>query len=635
MTARQVHALAVFALVLGAQSGAIADERILSFHSDIEVHRSGELTVLETIRVRSERKQIKRGIYRDFPTRYKDRLGNHVVVGFEVLEVLRDGQAERYHTQSQRNGVRTYVGDRSIVLQPGVYTYRFKYRTDRQVGFFADHDELYFNVTGHGWAFPIDHAKAVLDLPSSVPRAEVRMEAYTGTTGSKGADYQAKLDGQRVTFETTRPLGRYEGLTVVAMWPKGHVEPPTREEKLRFFVRDNRLAVFASLGLLAMLLYYVFAWLLVGRDPEKGTIIARFYPPRDISPAAARFISRMGYDSKCFAAALIDLAVKGRLKLNEDNGLYTVTREDLSEDSLPKEERIVLKTLLGSRRSLKLETDNHSTIGEAVRKLSESLRKQYEVTYFLNNTKYLFPGLAILVGTVAVVIASADTSGPLGFLAFFVAMWTLGVVALLYAAARSWRSVVSSGAVQLPNAVLLTLFAVPFIGGEVFVLAMFAQDTSPLATVILVAMVPLTVLFYQLLKAPTHVGRLVMDEIDGFKMYLSVAERDRLALLESPEKTPELFEAYLPYALALDVEQAWAEQFADVLEGPAREQATSTYRPTWYTGHALSASALAGAVGGALASTIASSATAPGSSSGGGGGGFSGGGGGGGGGGGW
>ena len=134
-------------------------------------------------------------------------------------------------------------------------------------------------------------------------------------------------------------------------------------------------------------------------------------------------------------------------------------------------------------------------------------------------------------------------------------------------------------------------------------------------------------------------GRKVMDEIDGFKQYLGVAEEDRLNYLHPPEKTPELFERYLPYSVALDVENRWAEKFAGVLAAAAAAGAATV---AWYASDRSSDtdwSSFATRVGDTLASTVASASTAPGSSGGGSsgssGGGSSGGGGGGGGGSGW
>lgn len=167
---------------------ALADERILSFHSEIVVLQDGSQQVTETIRVRAEGEQIRQGIYRDFPTDYRDRLGNRYRVGFEVLGARRDGQTENYVLQTQGNGVRVYLGRKGIFLPPGNYAYELSYRTDRQLGFFPDHDELYWNLTGNGWDFPIDRATARLLLPEGIPSAGLQAEGYTGPFGSQGQD---------------------------------------------------------------------------------------------------------------------------------------------------------------------------------------------------------------------------------------------------------------------------------------------------------------------------------------------------------------------------------------------------------------------------------------------------------------
>jgi len=170
---------------------------------------------------------------------------------------------------------------------------------------------------------------------------------------------------------------------------------------------------------------------------------------------------------------------------------------------------------------------------------------------------------------------------------------------------------------------------------EFFGLVIFGAMTSPLVVVAVLMIVLLNILFYHLLKAPTVLGRRVMDHIEGFKMYLETAEEERLNMLSSPEKTPQLFEKLLPYALALDVEVEWTKKFADVL---VRSRGESEYSPLWYSGGSPSTFGVSGftaGLGSALSGAISSSSTAPGSSSGSGGGGSSGGGGGGGGGGGW
>jgi uncharacterized membrane protein len=161
---------------------------------------------------------------------------------------------------------------------------------------------------------------------------------------------------------------------------------------------------------------------------------------------------------------------------------------------------------------------------------------------------------------------------------------------------------------------------------------MLVKHFSLLAIACLLGAVLLNVGFYQWLKAPTLAGRKLLDKIEGFRDYLEMAEKDEMNLRNPPDRIPELFEIYLPYAVALDVEQQWAEKFSTVfaqLEKDGRH-----YSPAWYHGHDFSVAGI-GDFASSFASSVSSAATPPGSSSGSGGGGSSGGGGGGGGGGGW
>jgi uncharacterized membrane protein len=157
---------------------------------------------------------------------------------------------------------------------------------------------------------------------------------------------------------------------------------------------------------------------------------------------------------------------------------------------------------------------------------------------------------------------------------------------------------------------------------------------KPAVIVIGVLMVITLIIFGRLVKAPTLEGRKLMDEVEGLKLYLSVAERDELARMQGPGAPPALddkrYEMLLPYAVALEVEEAWTEKFTAAVGAAAAAEATR--RIGWYHGGDVSdLGSLSRAIGTSLTSQIASSATPPGSSSGSGGGGSSGGGGGGGG----
>lgn len=629
--------LLIFLVLFPSLAFARGGERILSYDSLIKINPAGDMTVTETITVACQGYRIKHGIYRDFPTRYQDEYGNTMKVAFEVQAVTKDGRPEPWWTEDKSNGVRVYIGRKNVTLQPGEYTYTLTYRTNRQLGFFEKHDELYWNVTGNAWAFPIDRASATVELP---PGAKIlSTEAYTGMSGEKGTDFTAGRDTHgRTVFRTTRVLNPAEGLTIVVMWPKGFVREPTRAEKVEAFFSDNGSTAAGAAGIVVLLLYYLFAWFTVGRDPEEGVIIPLYEAPKGLSPAAVRYVMRMGFDHKAFAAALVDMAVKGYLTIDEDSsGSYTLTRKGTEASMLSRGEARIAGKLFSRGASLAIKTANHATISKAIKDHKKSLAMDYEKTYFLTNKATLIPGLLISVSALVVIVLLGRSLAQAGFMTVWLSGWTAGCAMLVYRAFKLWKAALTGASNQAASfimALFMSLFSLPFLAGEGFGLWVFASATSIPAVLCIFTIVLLNILFYHLMKAPTIRGRRIMDQIEGLKLYLSVAEKDRLNHLNPPEKTPEVFERFLPYALALDVEQAWCEQFADVL---AAARAENRYSNTWYTGSrfaTIGAAGLASSLS-AMSSSISSASSPPGSSSGGGGGGSSGGGGGGGGGGGW
>lgn len=614
-----------------------ADERILSFSSRITVNADATMTVAETIRVRAQGIDIQRGIYRDFPTRYKDRLGHAYNVGFTVISVSRDGQPEDYHLEKITRGMRVYMGKSDVYLTPGEYTYQLIYRTNRQLGFFEQHDELYWNVTGNEWQFPIDHADATIQLPNDVPLDKVSIEGYTGPAGSKAQDYYSSTDLE-ARIETSRGLAAREGLTVVVSWPKGYVQQPTAADEFGYLMRDNRHLKPIVGGILLLLGYYLVAWAKVGRDPEGGVIIPQYLPPKGYSPASIRFIEQMGYDKKCFATALLSLAAKGYIKLVEEKKRdFVVLRDNRRTDPLAAGESKLLHKLLGKGERIALKQSNHQTIGKALKAHKRSLRTDYERLYFNTNRAFIVVGVLATLVIQAFSIFMLPRGGDLAAAAFMLVWltgWSVGVFALVARAIAAWRQ--ADGVLSLIAAITATGFAIPFVLAELMGLFMLTQVTSVGNVIGFLICIGLNILFYQLMKAPTRMGRRLLDKIEGFRSFLDIAEKDELNFRHPEGKTPQLFEAYLPYALALDVEQNWAEQFSDVL---ARAQVDGdSYHPSWYRGSHWNPNDIgstAASFSSSLSSAVSSASTAPGSSSGSGGGGSSGGGGGGGGGGGW
>ncbi len=614
-----------------------ASETILNFSSTIFIQQDASITVTEDIRARCEGRAIRHGIYRDIPVRYSSGPGPALDAHLKIIQVKLDGRPSDYHTRRKGAYQRIYIGRKHYLLPHGVHSFEITYTMKRMIGFFGSYDELYWNVTGDKWKFPIEAARARIILPAD--SHFIKYASYTGRHGSKENNaHVMEINERSIAFETLSPILPGEGLTIAASWPPGLVERPGGLKKLIFMFMDNVSVLAGMTGIVSALFYFFFAWNRAGRDPEKGPIIPRYEPPRLFGPAAARFITKMGFDNDTFSAAIINLAVKGYLLIKEKNGEFTLLnkrhskRMDPSAEPSEGEKRLYYK-LFRSSDELRLTQEESSRIRSAVEGLKNSLKASFEKIYFRTNSRYLVPGIIITVITMAVMAIGADEKIPALFITVWLSAWSVATAFLDFSAFSSIKAAFNSpGRATLSGALKMLLFALPFnlglgLGGYFYILLIGYH-----CLVLFFLLLVINITFYQLMKAPTMRGRKILDEIEGFRMFLKTAEKDRLNILTPPEKIPELFEKYLPWAVALGVENQWADTFQQYL---ADARSTEAYSPSWYAGSYPTPVILSSSLGHGLTSAITSSSVTRSSSSGSGGGGFSGGGGGGGGGGGW
>lgn len=592
-----------------------AEEALAGFHADVQIHADGSIEVTETIAIMAMGREIRRGFIREFPTRYRDRLGNRVSVGFEMLAATRNGQPEPYWTERVSNGIEIFLGDDSFLEVPRLHTYTLRYRTTHQLGYFDDFDELYWNVTGTGWIFPILESSATIRLPEAVPADALRMACYTGYQDAEGRSCRFEvLEPGVVRFGATRRFSAYEGLTIAVGFPKGLVAEPSRAERAARVLKDNSGLLVASAGFLLLLVWYILQWNSKGRDPSPGVIFPRYEPPKDHSPAGIRFLRRMGWDNRCFSADLVDAGVRGFLSIHRDkptaemmleampekqratvaNSKFAKRMLELSlkaakemwrlersasarEDMLTESQQSMLKPIFAAGPKVTLQNTNPTTVSamQAARRAQQmALDKQYKPRYFVGN------------------------GGVVGW----------GVLASLVYLGFGFMLSASSGGIGMPLIVGIAVLSVI-----------------------------MHIVMAHLMKQPTAEGRRLLDEIEGLKVYLGLAEKSELGRLQGPGNEPALdadrYEKLLPYALALDVEDAWTKKFT-LAAAAAGAVAAATGATRWYQGNLAQVSNLGDmskSLGNALSTQIASSSSPPGSSSGSGGGGRSGGGGGGGG----
>ena len=647
-----------------------ANERILDFQGRVECLEDASITVEERITVLSEGQEIRHGIYRDILLRNWEGRPSRI----EILGARLDGNPVALKGEVITQGKRIYLGDPDRELPPGIHLFSLSYRMSGQVANLRDRDEIYWNVTGNDWTFPIERASCLVLPPGGVnPGGNLHVAAYTGPRGSRGTDFRHEVSGKGILFTTTRPLEPGEGLTVAVGWPKGLVSFPPSSS------RNTGWITFAA-GMGLVLLYYLGAWFLSGRDAPKEIVTPLFEPPEKMTPAEARRIYRMALDMGAFPAELVDLAVKGVLRIEEREGDFFLSMDrQLDVSDLPGHQKALVKSLLaaalessGRLESIKAAAGRRGLIGRLARKSLEmgkvpttpaapagridlplsrsnaaglqsswsALRKDLEArqasrSLFSRNTGKWALGLAGSILALAGMFYANDPKGFIEggglFLALWLSLWTIGVLLLSTATVMLWARLAKSP--SLPGglmALFFTLFTLPFVAAEIFGLYQLSlvtftpilQQTIPALSFVVAA----GALFKVLLKRYSAEGQSLRAKVEGYRLYLSMAEEGPLKALSSPSASPALFERHLPFAMALDVAEAWAGRFAG--------QLGAGYAPDWYRGGSFSGGdgfvqGFSGAFSGAVSSASSSS------SGGSGGGGSSGGGGGGGGGGGW
>jgi len=563
-------------------TSAWAQERITNYDVQIEVETNGGLIVTETVDVISEGQEIRRGIFREMP-RYYEFMGVRLENKYNLLSVKRDGQSENYSIRTDGNAVTWRIGNANIFLENGPHRYEIKYRINEQVRRHGDKDEVYWNATGTYWNFPIEKASATIIFPRGAEIIE--QKAYTGGFNTTGSNYAAKKRANVVGFETTRTLRRKEGLTVAASIKPGIIDPMSQERirELNWIRKGGPTLL--GLGGIGLFLYYMTMWTRVGRDPVKPPVFPRYEPPKGYSPAAVHYIHNKGFKKMdALTSTLMSLSMKDVMDIHATKKKTTLTSMLLNRDSarLLKDERKLLDLFFGDRDGkIVMDKTTDTSFYSKVTKFTRYIAKNYGRDYHRSNAGWGLLGMAI---SIAIII---------------------------------------------------------------FVMNQPVSTNGPVFLAILAAIAFMNILFFILLRAPTKKGAKISSEIDGFKLYLETAEKDRINTANPlgdrpPMMTVELYERFMPYAVALGAEKPWTKQFEDTLPLEAKN-----YEPSYAHGSLIDgrsggapwkmsdALATAMTAGVAAAAPVSQSSSSGGFSSGSSGGGFSGGGGGGGGGGGW
>lgn len=541
-------------------------ERIISFKSDIRIAENADVTVSETIKVYSSGYQIKRGIFRALPLVRNTKDGK-LKIDYKILAVTRDGSTESYHEKKEGNILTIYIGDKDKTLSAGFYTYTIVYKTQDQIGKFRGYDELYWNVNGTDWSFPVEHIQATLHLP---PNAHILQNScYTGEEGSTAKNCTGKkISSTEIEFNAEN-LKQHENLTIAVGFKAGVLKEPSAFSK---WVKRNWMVIPLILLSFYLLYFYYDNWKKYGKDLEKPVVIPQFNAPKNLSPASIGYIDKGKFETNLVTANLVDLAVKGLIKITEVkegnesllSRIFTLKKLGESADRLKNDQYLLLKRLFEGEKSISISGTYNSKIKNTVDDFEKMVVKENKVyAKETSNIPLVYKALKIiLIGFFAVLLFNSLITWSFKILAMAAILCVFGgifatVLVLVYSAKNKTVFFV---VLFFSSVLMLPLFLMAFSG------------SSELTTVesgcfqFLILAIASLFVFRYFINNPSEERVKMQAEVEGFKMYLSVAEENQLRFHNPPEMTAEVYEKFLPYAMVFGVEGIWGRRFRNTLQ---------------------------------------------------------------------
>ncbi|HEY0565056.1 MAG TPA: DUF2207 domain-containing protein [Terriglobales bacterium] len=549
------------------------DWRIQDFHSDIDLHQDGSAEVNESITLLFHGEY--HGIDRFIPVDYPDpRTNSNFSIDLSVKGVT-DDAGNRLKYKASHDGrnekIRIYI--------PGAVdttkVVRIRYDVENATKFFAKtYDEFYWNVTGTDWPVPIDAASAVVHFPHSLQPGQVHAKAFTGLYGSQASAAVFDIKRDEATFESSNRLSAREGMSVDLAFPKGVLSPPSGISQVLKFVKSNSILLLPIWATAVMW----SIWNRKGRDAMSHlSVVAEYEPPKGMSPAECGTLVDDRTDPRDITSTLIDLAVRGYMKIRQLEVQHMIFKskdyelvllkgaEGTEWASLAPFEQIMLNQIFSTSTSVYVSSlKNHFYV--AVPKIRESVMSELD-------RKGMY---------------AVDPNQAFGYL-------FLGAV----------------------------ITAAPFIAAAYFFHAdFFHSGVWAIGAIVVSAIV--VILFGKNMTATTQVGSRTKAHILGLKEFMARVDADRLKRMP-----PDTFEKYLAYAMALGVEERWAKAFSGLVQNPPSwYESPGGFYPgtfnTWYFTQSLGS--MVSDTSSAFMSSPAPSATGSGFGGGSGGGGFSGGG---------
>jgi Predicted membrane protein (DUF2207) len=547
------------------------DERITQFTADLTLRKDTSMEVREDFLVHSEETYFKQGLVRFLPVnseaRWDKRFGGDgtydTKIRVTILEVTEDGQSISYDQGSVDAYAQLRIGQFNVPLSRGDHRIVIRYLVEGALRKAGNLELMYWNVLGHNWQLPVDAVDVRVQFPEDLPVALVSHSSYAGARGftkfrNPELPVTSEITADALTYQAGH-FGPAQSLSISFSFPEKYVNRPIGS----IFARD----AFLFGGPVLVCLYYLIVWLRLGPEPILGSVPVRYEAPAGLSPGAVRYIRTSGCDSRTLAAVIAQLAVRGCIHMEPENGQYKLTRgtnDPAVVKSLAPEEYSLLGMLFEDGPEAVVRPSNSRNLNAYQLAIAGQLRTQFDGKYSTGNYGKVALGYlgAFALAQGMALISSRGNTFPLFFLTFwfFFCASMLGGMALAYMIPAVFRLLRGMGGLRevLPGVFVIAIFGSLF----VYLLKMFAKNISPTYSLALGLLVAVNLVWAPALKRLTPEGRQAMRDIEGFRLFLEKVQQDQMQRLNAKGDSPDGATASVPYAIALEVKEAWGDHLS-------------------------------------------------------------------------
>lgn len=537
------------------------EERIKNFSVEYKINSDGSIEVKEEITIVSNQDKFKHGIYREFFTNKVNK--NYFPQEYIVYEAKLNDAVTNFTTSSNNNKFRLKVGNPDILLSNGEHKFVIKYKIENISAYFADHDEIFINLIGQ-WEVPIENFNGSIELANSIDSPKVVIKGFQGIFGSNQEFSSYSKNKNLISFNSERVLDSNENISIALWFPKGTF--PNKYDSIKT-IEDRYIQAFLLVILLMPIITILISYKKSYLDSKIKNPVVVYDIPKEITPSIFRYLDKRKIDDKSITSELIYLVFNKYIKISQNQINNFIEIDFLNKDTSNLFNQSfyqgILFTLFSNNQNkfiLNKDTNRVTKISSLIPDFKNSIRSE-KLEYSDDSRNFFeifltFLCLASMIGLI-IYLTLINNFQTLPFFLFFIFILLFSRIfnkLIVYKIFDGiWNTLPSFIYIGIITTLFLFLFLenVELMPRIFFIVSYFLYFYNDYLTI------------YS--NRYTQKGLEYLAIIKGFKKF-ALSQSSYLKGFNSEiPLSLSMYESYLPYALALDIETEWSKKFHSIL----------------------------------------------------------------------